>query len=82
VRYRYDLLDPGALFAQVRQQVAYGVCPKQVLSHAATRAIALGLFHVFALRTKLVEARFRLDDHLDITPDRKKFRFPLNFSNP
>jgi hypothetical protein len=56
VRYRYDLLYPGARFAQVRQQVADGVCSKRVLLHAATPAIALGVFHVLALRTELLQA--------------------------
>jgi hypothetical protein len=54
VRYRYDLHEPGARFAKVRQQVADGVCPKRVLSHAATLAIAF--LHALALRTELLQA--------------------------
>ena len=56
VRYGYNLLDPGAWFAQVRQHVADGICPKRVLSHAATLTLALGVFHVLASRTELLQA--------------------------
>jgi hypothetical protein len=56
VRYGYDLLDPGARFAQVRQHIANGICPKRVLPHAAALTFALGILLVLASRTKLLQA--------------------------
>ena len=54
VRFGYDLLDPGARAAQVRQHGADGVCPERVLPHAATHTLAFGIFHVLASRTELL----------------------------
>jgi hypothetical protein len=56
VRYRDDLLDPGAQSAQVRQHVADGIVPERVLPHAAALAFALGVFLVLASQTELLQA--------------------------
>ena len=56
VCYRDDLLDPWARFAQIRKHVADGIVPERVLPVATPLAISLGVFHILASRTELLEA--------------------------
>jgi len=52
--YGYILVDPGALFPQLRKHASYRIFPEQVLSHAALHANVLNISRFLAPRTELM----------------------------